>query len=83
MRKIKFAVLIGVFSLGLLAFNSTDQGKDWEIPAKYQKMKNPTDAKNAEGLAIGKELYAKHCKRTNDRHSSNCPGRLSEEELII
>lgn len=62
MRKIKFAVLIGVFSLGLLAFNSTDQGKDWEIPAKYQKMKNPTDAKNAEGLAIGKELYAKHCK---------------------
>ena len=35
---------------------------DWKIPVKYQTMKNPTDASDKENLAIGKNLYAKHCK---------------------
>ncbi|HZJ36948.1 MAG TPA: hypothetical protein VFD29_10015, partial [Gillisia sp.] len=31
---------------------------DWEVPAKYKTMKNPTDAKDSENLSIGKSLYA-------------------------
>jgi mono/diheme cytochrome c family protein len=62
MRAFKIVTLIGAFSLGLFAFTMIDQSKDWEIPAKYQKMKNPTNPKDAEGLAIGKDLYNQHCK---------------------
>jgi len=62
MRAFKIVTLIGAFSFGLFAFTMIDQSKEWEIPAKYQKMKNPTNPKDAEGLAIGKELYNQHCK---------------------
>ena len=34
---------------------------NWEVPAKYQKMKNPVAADD-EAMEIGKELYMKHCK---------------------
>ncbi len=53
--------IIGLL-LGLSAFSFFDQNKDWEIPAKYQKMSNPTDPDDEEGLEIGEELYMKHCK---------------------
>ena len=33
---------------------------NWIVPGKYQTMKNPTNPE--EDLAIGKTLYAKHCK---------------------
>ena len=62
MRVFKIAIILGVFSLGLFAFTVADLSGDWEIPAKYQKMKNPTNPKDAEGLSIGKELYDTHCK---------------------
>ena len=32
----------------------------WQVPAKYQTMKNPTNPKD--DVAIGKSLYSKHCK---------------------
>lgn len=34
---------------------------DWVVPANYKTMKNPTDPKDKENLAIGKSLYAKQC----------------------
>ena len=34
---------------------------DWEVPAKYQQMKNPTKATPA-NIADGKLLYNQHCK---------------------
>jgi mono/diheme cytochrome c family protein len=34
---------------------------EWIVPINYQKMKNPTYA-TKENVAIGKALYAKHCK---------------------
>lgn len=37
-----------------------EKPKPWEIPAKYQKMENPTKA--SPDLAVGKMLYNKHCK---------------------
>lgn len=35
--------------------------KAWEIPDKYEKMKNPT-AGDKEAISFGKSMYAKHCK---------------------
>lgn len=37
------------------------QPKPWPVPDKFQKMANPVKA-DAESLATGKELWAKHCQ---------------------
>jgi mono/diheme cytochrome c family protein len=37
------------------------QPEPWPVPDKYLKMANPVKA-NAESLATGKELWAKHCQ---------------------
>lgn len=60
MKTLKFLMIIGIVSLGLLSFGKLIQ-EEWKVPDKYEKMKNTTEA-NAENLAIGKTLYSKHCK---------------------
>ena len=60
MKTLKILFTIGIFSLGFMAFTTLDQD-EWVVPEKYQKMTNPEDA-DSENLAIGKNLYAKHCK---------------------
>lgn len=71
MKKIisnKFLFLaLTVFVLGWvnLAFNVAtvvDGGKPWNVPETAKKMKNPTSKTDAEGIAIGKALWTKHCK---------------------
>ena len=59
MKTIKILMIIGIVSFGLYSFNALDQ-EEWKVPAKYEKMENPTDPKV--DMAIGKSLYAKHCK---------------------
>ncbi len=54
-----FFVLIAV---GLLSFSGVlYQNSDWKVPAEEAKKKNPYPA-DKENLAIGKQLYAKHCQ---------------------
>jgi len=60
MKTVKFLMIIGIVGFGLLSFNKITQ-EEWKVPEKYEKMKNPTEA-NKGNLAIGKTLYAKHCK---------------------
>lgn len=55
--------VIGLAAFLLFAF-AVPQEKTksaWEIPAKYQKMTNPTKADDA-SLKVGKMLWAKYCK---------------------
>lgn len=59
MKTIKILMIIGIVSFGLFSFNKLTQ-EEWKVPAKYEKMKNPTDPKV--DLSIGKSLYSKHCK---------------------
>ena len=59
MKTIKTLTIIGVFSFIFFSFTSIMQD-EWIVPAKYENMKNPTDPKV--DIAIGKSLYAKHCK---------------------
>ena len=60
MKTIKFLMIIGIISFGLLSFSKLVQ-EEWKVPEKYEKMKNSTEASD-ENLAIGKTLYTKHCK---------------------
>ncbi|TWO33699.1 cytochrome c [Seonamhaeicola sediminis] len=59
MKTIKTLAVIGIISFAFYSFTSAFQD-EWIVPAKYEKMKNPTDP--SEDLDIGKTLYNKHCK---------------------
>ncbi|MGB5500381.1 MAG: cytochrome c [Maribacter sp.] len=59
MKTLKFLLIIAVVSFALYSFSSFDQD-EWIVPAKYEKMQNPTDP--SVDLDIGKSLYSKHCK---------------------
>ena len=59
MKTFKILSIVGILSLALYSFTSFAQ-EEWKVPAKYQTMKNPVAP--ATDAAIGKVLYAKHCK---------------------
>lgn len=54
-------IVIGSFALLSMTVNKLETQDPWDVPAKYQKMKNPYTDSADEGK-IGKILYAKHCK---------------------
>ncbi|MFO7674181.1 MAG: cytochrome c [Lutibacter sp.] len=60
MRTFKILMIIGIISIGLFSFTKLTQ-EEWKVPAKYQTMKNTVEASKA-NIALGKSLYAKHCK---------------------
>jgi len=57
MKKIKLLLLAVLLVFGTMSINAQTK---WDVPAKYQTMKNPIAAKT--DAAIGKSLYTKHCK---------------------
>lgn len=59
MKTFKFLMLFGLVTVVLLSFTSFDQD-EWVVPAKYEKMTNPTDPDQDKD--IGKQLYSKHCQ---------------------
>lgn len=59
MKTMKFITLLSLVTLVFLSFDNFEQ-EEWVVPAKYEKMKNPTNPD--EDLDIGKNLYSKHCK---------------------
>ena len=60
MKTVKILMIIGIISVGLMSFTKLTQ-EEWKVPAKYQTMKNTVEASKA-NIALGKTLYAKHCK---------------------
>ncbi len=60
MKTFKILMIIGIISIGLFSFTKLTQ-EEWKVPAKYQTMKNTVEASKA-NIALGKSLYAKHCK---------------------
>ncbi|MCB0472350.1 MAG: c-type cytochrome [Flavobacteriaceae bacterium] len=52
---------------------------EWKVPAKYQTMKNPTEA-SKENLAIGKNLYSKHCKSCHGKEGLGDGPKAAEVE---
>jgi len=58
MKSLTLIMFTMLFSMGLFSFKVVQE--KWVVPAKYEKMKNPTTS-SAENVAEGKALYAKHC----------------------
>jgi len=55
------AVFVGSFILLSMTMIKSNQQDPWDVPAKYEKMKNPYVSASDEDK-IGRILYAKHCK---------------------
>jgi len=77
MKTLKFLMIIGVVSFALYSFNSFDQD-EWIVPAKYEKMQNPTDP--SVDLDIGKSLYSKHCKSCHGKEGYGDGTKADEVE---
>jgi len=77
MKTIRTLVLIGLVSFALYSFTSIVQ-EEWEVPAKYETMKNPTDPKV--DMAIGKSLYNKHCKSCHGKEGYGDGTKADEVE---
>ncbi len=61
MKKFLFAALTVVFAMSLFSFIASEKKAAWVIPAKYNAMKAQKKG-DAASIALGKTLYAKHCK---------------------
>lgn len=53
-------LLISLISFFYFSF-AVIQNSDWKVPAEAAAKKNPVKS-DSENMAIGKSLYAKHCK---------------------
>ena len=78
MKTLKILMLIGIISLGFMAFTNSEQD-EWVVPAKYEKMTNPEDASKG-NIAIGKSLYAKHCKSCHGKEGLGDGTKADEVE---
>jgi mono/diheme cytochrome c family protein len=61
MKRFLSATLTIVFALSLFSFIASEKKAAWDIPAKYTAMKIQKKG-DAASIALGKTLYAKHCK---------------------
>jgi mono/diheme cytochrome c family protein len=57
----KNILLLFSLVLTIMSFRFIHENDPWIVPDKYIKMPNPVKA-NAESIAAGKELWAKHCQ---------------------
>ena len=61
MKKLLFSALTLVFAMSLFSFIASEKKAAWTVPAKYTAMKMLKKG-DAASIALGKTLYAKHCK---------------------
>lgn len=77
MKTLKLVLFIGVLGFGFMSFTILQDG--WNIPAKYKTMTNPEEA-SKENIAIGKSLYAKHCKSCHGKEGYGDGPKADEVE---
>lgn len=57
---LKITLVLSAFIF--MSFNYSSSFQDpWDIPEKYVKMENPTDASDKENILDGKYIYSKEC----------------------
>ena len=77
MKTFKILSLIGIISLAFFSF-TTDIQDEWVVPDKYVKMTNPVDP--GTDKAIGKSLYAKHCKSCHGKEGYGDGPKAEEQD---
>lgn len=71
---------IAVFMLTILSFTApTDVNDDWNIPAKYESMKNPY-AGEGDPDDIGADLYKQHCRSCHGKEGYGDGSKAGELE---
>ena len=76
MKLVKIFSIIGVLAFAFYSFTTIVQN-EWVVPAKYETIKNQVPAK--QDMAIGKSLYAKHCKSCHGKEGYG-DGPKAEEQ---
>lgn len=79
MKMLKKITVFAIAIIGLYAFTTVPQTK-WVVPAEYEKMQNPTDPTDDEGLEIGEELYDKHCKSCHGKEGLGDGPKAKEQK---
>jgi len=77
MKTLKILSIIGVVIFALYSFTSIVQ-EEWVVPAKYKTMKNPVSLNTDK--AIGKSLYAKHCKSCHGKEGYGDGPKAAEQK---
>ena len=80
----KNLILILAFTLLSVIFSSFIAHQDikpWEVPDSAKKMENPVDV-DKETLAIGKNLYTKHCKSCHGKGGEGDGSKAGELETF-
>ena len=77
MKKFKTLLAYSLICFTLVSFAGIVQD-EWEVPEKYQNMKNPTDPE--EDLSIGKSLYSKHCQSCHGKEGYGDGKKAKEVE---
>jgi mono/diheme cytochrome c family protein len=60
--------------------NIVQDNKEWNISAGLKAVKNPTNKKDKENLAIGKNLYSKHCKSCHGKKGYGDGPKAADQE---
>jgi len=77
MKQFKLITIIGAVVFALYSFTTLVQN-EWVVPEKYVNMKNPVPANTDK--AIGKSLYAKHCKSCHGKEGYGDGPKANEQE---
>jgi len=82
MKNNKLNIILSMLGLVVLlfSFQSFTEQDEWVVPAKYENMKNPTNANDAENKAIGKSLYSKHCKSCHGKEGYGDGPKAADQE---
>jgi len=82
MKNKNFKITLIIFGLAfvLFSFKTLVQEEEWIVPEKYKTMKNPTDKSDKENLAIGKNLYSKHCKSCHGKEGYGDGPKAADQE---
>jgi len=76
MKRFLTATLTIVFAMSLFSFIASEKKAAWNIPAKYSAMKIQKKG-DAASIALGKTLYAKHCKSCHGTGKGDGPKAAS------
>jgi len=77
MKQFKLITIIGAVVFALYSFTTLVQN-EWIVPEKYVNMKNPIPVNTDK--AIGKSLYAKHCKSCHGKEGYGDGPKANEQE---
>ena len=76
-------ILLFATSVALYSFTQINQSKEWVVPEPAKKVKNPTDKKDKENIAIGKSLYSMYCQSCHGKEGYGDGPKAKEMKVKV